>query len=39
MAVEVTLQPEGQSFTDTALKAIADEVVAAASRLGAALRG
>ena len=39
MAVEVTLQPGAQSFTDADLKAIADKVVAAAAKLGAGLRG
>ena len=39
MAIEVTLQPSDKSFTDADLKAVADKVVAAAERLGAALRG
>ncbi|MEO5492394.1 MAG: phenylalanine--tRNA ligase subunit beta [Sphingomonas sp.] len=39
MAVEVTLQPADKSFTDADLKAIADAVVAAATKLGASLRG
>ncbi len=39
LAVEVELQPQGQSFTDADLKAIADKVVAAAAKVGAALRG
>ncbi|MDO7841646.1 phenylalanine--tRNA ligase subunit beta [Sphingomonas immobilis] len=39
MAIEVTLQPTDKSFTDEALKAIADKVVAAATKLGATLRG
>lgn len=39
MAVEVVLQPGEKSFTDADLKAIADKVVAAASKLGATLRG
>lgn len=39
MGVEVVLQPADKSFTDDALKAIADKVVAAAAKLGAALRG
>jgi phenylalanyl-tRNA synthetase beta chain len=39
LAVEVTLQPAEKSFTDADLKAIADKIVAAAAKLGAALRG
>ncbi|MEO5865933.1 MAG: phenylalanine--tRNA ligase subunit beta, partial [Sphingomonas sp.] len=39
MAVEITLQPGDKSFTEDALKAVADKVVAAAMKLGAALRG
>jgi phenylalanyl-tRNA synthetase beta chain len=39
MAIEVTLQPSDKSFTDTELKAMADKVVAAATKLGATLRG
>ncbi|SOB78946.1 phenylalanyl-tRNA synthetase beta subunit [Sphingomonas guangdongensis] len=39
LAIEVTLQPGAKSFTDEALKAIADKVVAAAAKLGATLRG
>jgi phenylalanyl-tRNA synthetase beta chain len=39
IAVEVMLQPADASFTDAQLKAIADKVVAAAAKLGAALRG
>jgi phenylalanyl-tRNA synthetase beta chain len=39
LAVEVTLQPGEKSFTDADLKAIADRIVAAATRLGAELRG
>ncbi len=39
LAVEVTLQPGEKSYTDADLKAIADAVVAAAAKLGAALRG
>ena len=39
LAVEVELQPQDKSFTDAELKAIADKVVAAAAKLGAALRG
>ncbi|AXJ95373.1 MULTISPECIES: phenylalanine--tRNA ligase subunit beta [unclassified Sphingomonas] len=38
VAVEVTLQPTDKSFTDEALKAIADKVVAAAAKQGAVLR-
>jgi phenylalanyl-tRNA synthetase beta chain len=39
LAIEVTLQPVEKSFTDDALKATADKVVAAAAKLGAVLRG
>lgn len=39
LAIEVTLQPGDKSFTDADLKAIADKVVAAATKLGATLRG
>lgn len=39
LAVEVTLQPGEKSFTDEELKAVADKVVAAATKLGATLRG
>jgi phenylalanyl-tRNA synthetase beta chain len=39
MAVEVTLQPGEKSFTEAELKVVADKVVAAAAKLGAALRG
>lgn len=39
MAVEVTLQANDKSFTDEELKAVADKVVAAATKLGAVLRG
>lgn len=39
LAVEVELQPQDKSFTDAELKAVADKVVAAAAKLGAALRG
>jgi phenylalanyl-tRNA synthetase beta chain len=38
IAVEVTLQPAEKSFTDEALKAISDRIVAAAAKLGASLR-
>ena len=39
IAVEVTLQPGEASFKDADLKAIAEKVVAAATKLGAELRG
>jgi phenylalanyl-tRNA synthetase beta chain len=39
LGVEVTLQPGEKSFTDEELKAVADKVVAAATKLGAMLRG
>ncbi|MEG3087610.1 phenylalanine--tRNA ligase subunit beta [Sphingomonas sp. PB4P5] len=39
LAIEVTLQPTAKSFTDAELKVIADKVVTAAAKLGAALRG
>lgn len=39
LAIEVVLQPGEKSFTDEELKAVADRIVAAASRLGARLRG
>jgi phenylalanyl-tRNA synthetase beta chain len=39
LAVEVTLQPEEKSYTDDDLKMISERVVAAAAKLGAALRG
>jgi phenylalanyl-tRNA synthetase beta chain len=39
MAIEVTLQCGSQSFTDAQLKAVADQVIAAAVKLGAVLRG
>ena len=39
VAVEVVLQPTDRSFTDEALKGIADKVVAAAAKQGAVLRG
>jgi phenylalanyl-tRNA synthetase beta chain len=38
LALEVTLQPVEKSFTDEALKAIADRIVAAAAKAGARLR-
>ncbi len=39
LALEVTLQPGEKSFTDEELKAVADKVVAAATKHGAKLRG
>ncbi len=39
LAVEVTVQPGEKSYDDAELKGIADKVVAAASKLGAELRG
>jgi phenylalanyl-tRNA synthetase beta chain len=39
LAIEVTLQPQEKSFTDADLKSISDAVVAAATKLGAVLRG
>ncbi|MBA3837886.1 MAG: phenylalanine--tRNA ligase subunit beta, partial [Zymomonas sp.] len=39
LAIEVTLQPIDNSFTDGELKAIGERVVAAAAKLGATLRG
>jgi phenylalanyl-tRNA synthetase beta chain len=39
LAVEVTLQPGEKSFTDEDLGAISAKIVAAASKLGAVLRG
>ncbi len=39
LAVEVTLQPTDKSYDEAALKAISDSVVAAATKLGAELRG
>ncbi|MEO7913778.1 MAG: phenylalanine--tRNA ligase subunit beta [Novosphingobium sp.] len=38
LAVEVTLQPGDKSYDETELKAIADKVTAAATKLGAVLR-
>jgi phenylalanyl-tRNA synthetase beta chain len=38
LAVEVTLQPAEKSFSDAELKEISDRIVAAAAKLGAALR-
>jgi phenylalanyl-tRNA synthetase beta chain len=39
LAVEITLQPEENSYTEDDLKAISDRVIAAAGKLGAVLRG
>ncbi len=39
IAVEVTLQPQDKSYKDADLKAISDAIVAAATKLGAQLRG
>ena len=39
LAVEVTLQPSEKSYSDDDLKAISDKVIAAATKLGAILRG
>ena len=39
LAVEVTLQPSDKSYSDNDLKAISDKVIAAATKLGAVLRG
>jgi phenylalanyl-tRNA synthetase beta chain len=39
LAIEVTLQPGEKSYDEAALKAIAEQVVAAAVKLGAELRG
>jgi phenylalanyl-tRNA synthetase beta chain len=39
LAVEVTLQPADKSYNEEQLKAISEKVVAAAGKLGAALRG
>ena len=39
LAIEVTLQPTDKSYTDADLKSISDRVVAAATKLGAELRG
>lgn len=39
LAVEVTLQPIEKSYSDDELKAISDKVIAAATKLGAVLRG
>ena len=39
VAIEVTLQPGQQSFTDVEIKTISDKIVAAAAKLGGELRG
>jgi phenylalanyl-tRNA synthetase beta chain len=39
LAVEVVLQPGDKSFAEAEIKAIADKIVTAAAKLGAALRG
>jgi phenylalanyl-tRNA synthetase beta chain len=39
LAVEVTLQPGDKSYDEADLKAIADKITAAATKLGATLRG
>jgi phenylalanyl-tRNA synthetase beta chain len=39
LAIEITLQPQDKSFTETELVAISDAVVAAAAKIGAVLRG
>lgn len=39
LAVEVTLQPTGKTFTEEEIAAVARKVVAAAEKLGARLRG
>ena len=39
LAVEVTLQPSDKSYSDDDLKTISDKVLAAATKLGAVLRG
>jgi phenylalanyl-tRNA synthetase beta chain len=39
LAVEVTLQPVDKSYDEAELKAIAEQIVSAASKLGATLRG
>ncbi len=38
LGVEVTLQPQGKSFTEPELKALCDKIVASAIKIGAALR-
>ncbi|MEQ7874074.1 phenylalanine--tRNA ligase subunit beta [Sphingomonas sp. ASV193] len=39
LAIEVTMQPGEKSFTEAELAAISERIVAAAAKLGAALRG
>ncbi len=39
LAVEVTLQPDEKSYDEPELKAISDTIIAAATKLGAVLRG
>jgi len=39
VAIEVVLQPSEKSFTDAELQAISEKIVAAATKLGARLRG
>ncbi len=39
LAIEVTLQPQEKSFTESELAAVSDAVVTAAAKLGAVLRG
>ncbi|MEL7188923.1 MAG: phenylalanine--tRNA ligase subunit beta [Pseudomonadota bacterium] len=39
LALEVTLQPQEESYKDKDLKAVADAIVASAGKLGAELRG
>ncbi|WP_347302442.1 phenylalanine--tRNA ligase subunit beta [Croceibacterium sp. TMG7-5b_MA50] len=39
LAIEVVLQPQGESYTEGVLSGISDKVVAAATKLGAVLRG
>jgi phenylalanyl-tRNA synthetase beta chain len=39
LAIEVTLQPSEKSYSDDELKAISERVIAAAAKLGGALRG
>jgi phenylalanyl-tRNA synthetase beta chain len=39
LAIEVTLQPKEKSYTEAELKEISDQVIAAAAKIGGALRG
>jgi phenylalanyl-tRNA synthetase beta chain len=39
LAIEVTLQPRDKSYTDDDLKSVSNAVIAAAGKVGAALRG